>query len=121
MCTRFCSRALRWRQQFRSRGDVFEEFSSWRATPVSPATPFLTIAWSGRRLNRRLPLPRRKDGLLQQVKDFYSLEYTNSEEISYEAYEKNNSFSIRILQSTRRSWFCALLTLNPPGAARIQC
>jgi hypothetical protein len=40
---------------------------------------------------------RHEDGLLQQVKDFYALEYTNKDEISYETYEKNNSFSIRIL------------------------
>ena len=35
-----------------------------------------------------------EDGPLEQVKD---LEYTNKDEISYETYEKNNSFSIRIL------------------------
>ena len=33
--SRFCSRTLRWRQGVRSCGDVLEEFSSWRATPVT--------------------------------------------------------------------------------------
>jgi hypothetical protein len=40
---------------------------------------------------------RYEDGPLHQLKDLYPLEYTHKEGISYETYEKNNSFSIRIL------------------------
>ena len=40
---------------------------------------------------------RYEDGPLHQLKDLYLLEYTDKEGISYETYEKNNSFSIRIL------------------------
>jgi hypothetical protein len=40
---------------------------------------------------------RHEGGLLQQINDFYPLEYTQKEEISYETYEENDSFSIRIL------------------------